>query len=86
MATSHYKSSNRASIAKCNEAVTRRLGVPLAVYKTIKATTQLAAVATGFFAIQQGADPTLTFALVATIVVGPEAAETMITEAGTSDD
>ncbi len=51
------------------------------VYKTVKAVTQLVAVATGFYAIAAGADPLTTFALVAMIVSGPEAIETVLVTA-----
>ena len=80
MATKHHH-SNRELISHCNQSVTRRFGVTLAVYKTIKATTQLIAVATGFYAIASGADPLTTFGLVALIVSGPEAIETVIATA-----
>lgn len=78
------------SIAKRNHdldcTLKRRFGVGLKTYKTIKAVTQLASVATGFYAISQGADPTTTYALVAAILVGPEAVETVITNATTDTD
>lgn len=77
MATKHHE-TNTQSIQRCNRAVTERLRVSLKVYKSIKATAQLAAVATGFLAIAEGADPMTAFALVAVIVAGPEAVETII--------
>ena len=80
----HY--SNREVISRCNHSVTRRFGVTLAVYKTIKALTQLVAVAGGFYAISEGADPTMTFALVALIVSGPEAVETILASADTREE
>lgn len=51
------------------------------LYKTITAASRLAAVATGFYAISQGADPLTTFAMVAVIVAGPEAIETVLANA-----
>lgn len=84
MATNHRRETNRESIQRCNRAVTERFHVSLRVYKSIKAVTQLAAVGTGFFAITQGADPLTIFGMVALIVSGPEAMETLI--ANGSDD
>lgn len=86
MSTGPHHPTNRESIINCNAAVARRFGVTLRVYKTIKAMTQLASVATGFYAIAQGADPTTTFALVAAVLVGPEAAETIIASSDTGSD
>jgi lysozyme family protein len=78
MATNNRKPTNRQSIQQCNKAVTDRIHMSLKAYKTIKALTQLSAVATGFYAIAEGAAPMVTFALVATIVSGPEVLETLI--------
>lgn len=47
----------------------------LRVYKTVKALTQLAAVASGMLAMQQGADPMTTFLIIGVIVAGPEVME-----------
>ncbi len=44
----------------------------LAVYKTIKATTQLAGVAAGIYAMQQGADPMTALTIIGVILAGPE--------------
>jgi phytoene/squalene synthetase len=83
MATNTRKSTNRESIQRCNRAITERFHVSLKVYKSIKALAQLSAVATGFLAIAEGADPLTTFALVATIVSGPEVLETLIAGSNT---
>ncbi len=77
MATRHPP-SNRDRIAQCNHEVAKRANMSLRAYKTIKAVVMLAAVATGFYAISEGADPMTTFALVALIVSGPDAWETLI--------
>lgn len=56
------------------------------VFKTIKAITQLVGVLAGIFAIQQGADPELAFALIAVIWAGPEAFEHYVSTQGEDDD
>jgi hypothetical protein len=67
--------TNREAISRCQLTASGRFNVSLRVYKTIKATTQLIAVASGVFAIHQGADPMTVFALIAAIVTGPEMME-----------
>jgi hypothetical protein len=80
MVAKHHRRSNAEVIQQCNRAVSGRFHMGIRVYKSIKATAQLLAVATGFFAIAQGADPLTTYALVALVVAGPEAVETIIAE------
>ncbi|ELZ12488.1 hypothetical protein NP511_02020 [Natrinema thermotolerans] len=75
MATRQHKSTTRESIRECNEAVSRRFHVTLAVYKTIKATTQLIGVVGGILAMQQGADPMTSLTIIGAILVGPEILE-----------
>lgn len=72
------KRTNRQQIQQCNRAVSRRVHMPIAYYKSIKAATQFAAVAAGIFAIAEGADPDLILTLIAAVIVGPEAMETVI--------
>jgi len=48
----------------------RRFNMTFAVYKSIEALAELAAVLLGFYAIYNGADPFLTFMAVAVIVGG----------------
>lgn len=81
MAAITHQPTSRDSIRLCNETIARRLGVTVRVYKAIKATTQLAAVATGFYAIAQGADAAFIYGLVAIVLVGPEAFETIVLNA-----
>jgi hypothetical protein len=85
MATKH-RETNRESIQRCNRAITERLNVSLRVYKSLKALTQLAAVAVGLVAIQNGAEPLTVYGLVAAILVGPEYAETIIAGGDTGSD
>ncbi|SEQ31328.1 hypothetical protein [Natrinema salaciae] len=82
MATRQHHPTTRESIRKCNEAVSRRFHVTLAVYKTIKATTQLLGVAGGVYAIQQGADPMTALTIIGAILVGPEILEYTIANEG----
>jgi hypothetical protein len=77
MAT-NTRRSNRESISQCNRSVTAWFGVSLFTYKSIKATTQLAGVAAGFYAIAEGADPMTTFVIIGLIVSGPEMMEYLI--------
>ena len=86
MATRQHPPTTRESIQKCNEAVSRRFHVTLAVYKTIKATTQLIGVAAGILAIQQGADPMTSLIVIGMILVGPEFFEYWITNEGQAQD
>lgn len=82
-AMSTHKPSFTDEIAQCNHQLDcllrERFSVSVRVYRTIKALTQLLAVAAGIFAITEGADATTTFLVIGTIVVGPEAIETVIT-------
>jgi hypothetical protein len=50
----------------------------LKVYKTIKATVQLAAVGAGIYAMSLGAAPLLTFLVIGIIVAGPELVEYLL--------
>lgn len=76
------KSTLRDELAEYNQHLDSRLrsrwSVSLKTFKSIKALTQLAGVAVGFYAISQGADPLTAFALVAFLVNGPEALEYLI--------
>jgi len=78
MATHTPRETNRESIQRCNRAVTERFNVSLKVYKSLKMLVLLAAVAAGIIAIRNGADPLTVYTLIAVIVAGPEAVETII--------
>lgn len=67
-----------SEIRRCNETAARSLNMTVRTYKTIKAVTQLLAVAAGFYAMSLGAPAFATFALVALIVSGPEAFEAIL--------
>lgn len=84
MATNHRRETNRESIQRCNRAITEYLHVSLKVYKSLKMVVLLAAVAAAIVAINNGADPLTIYVLVAVILAGPEAVETVI--ANGSDD
>lgn len=85
MATKYRRrETNRESIQRCNRAVTEYLHVSLRVYKSLKMIVLLAAVGTAVVAINNGADPLTVYILVAVILAGPEAVETVI--ANGSDD
>jgi len=83
---SHRRESTRDSIIRCNTAVTEYFHVSLKVYKSIKATVQLAAIGLAFVAIVEGADPELIFPVLAAILLGPEYWETQITNGAGTDD
>ncbi|QLG47906.1 hypothetical protein [Natrinema halophilum] len=79
MATRQHHSTTRESIKKCNDSISRRFHVTLAVYKTIKATTQLLGVVAGIIALQQGADPLTTIVVIGGVIFGPEYMEMILT-------
>jgi hypothetical protein len=56
-----------------------QVGISLQTYKVIKNLTQLAGAAAGIYAMALGADPMVTFALIAGIITGPEAIEYALT-------
>jgi hypothetical protein len=61
-------------------ACRRRLGISVRTYKIIKALTQLIGAAGGVYAlVWTPADPVTVYALLALIIVGPEAFETFLT-------
>lgn len=54
-------------------------------YKLLKLLTQLAGIGAGIYAMILGADPMTTFALIATIISGPEAVELLLANADVQD-
>jgi len=54
----------------------------LKVYKSLKMVVLLAAAAAAIVAINNGADPLTVYALLALILAGPEAVETLIANGG----
>lgn len=87
MSTSH---SLQYELDQCNDRLDcflrERFNVSLRVYKIIKAVTQLLGVAAGVYAISQGADAMTGFALIATIITGPEALEAYFSNISNGDD
>lgn len=67
--------TTRESIEQCNQAVTRRFGVTLRVYKIIKAVTQLVGVGAGIYAMSIGGEPSVVYPIVGAIIAGPEIME-----------
>lgn len=74
--------SLRQELAEYNRSLDiclrRRYGMPLKVFKTIKALTQLIGAAAGIYAMSRGAPPLATFAMMTVIISGPEALEFLI--------
>jgi len=58
----------------------------LRLYKTIKATSNLAAIAVALYALDLGADPTVVFVIVGAILVGPEVLEYEWANGSAKDD
>lgn len=64
---------------RLDSSLQRRVGISLETYKVIKNLTQLFGAAAGVYSMHLGADPMLTFALIAGIITGPEAIEYVLT-------
>ena len=69
----------RESNQRLDAALRQRVGISLEAYKVIKNFTQLAGAGAGIYAMSLGADPLVTFALIAGIIMGPEAIEYVLT-------
>jgi len=70
--------SNRDDVARCNRLSASFFDMSLRAYKTVKAATQLVAVAAGIYAMSLGADPLTVFMIIGVIVAGPELMEYLI--------
>lgn len=69
----------QARNARLDDQLRTRLGIGLQAYKVIKNLTQLAGAGAGIYAMSLGADPLMTFALIAFVISGPEAIEYALT-------
>lgn len=73
--TTQIRDHNR----RLDSCLRRKAGISLETYKVIKNLTQLAGAAAGVYAMYLGADPLITFALIAGVITGPEAIEYVLT-------
>lgn len=86
-ATSPTRIESLAEYQYCLErALRRRFGVGLAVYKIIKAITQLAGVLAAIYAMHLGAEPIDALLIAAFIWGGPEALEAYLVSKGRQHD
>ena len=68
---------------ECNERIDAKLskiGMSVKTFKLIKALTQLLGAGIGFYAMTQGADPLITYSLVAFVIGGPEAIDYLLSQ------
>jgi hypothetical protein len=75
-----FWTGTRAEIDRCNHAVEERTGMPIQVYKLIKAVTQLLAVGAAIHAMTLDVQPLYALAVVALAIGGPELFEMIITD------
>lgn len=68
-----------------DRALRARIGISVRTYKALKLLTQLVGAGAGIYAMSLGADPMTSFALIAAILMGPEAAEAALTQQTGSD-
>lgn len=72
--------SFRADLERCNATLASVYGMSFRTYKLVKAVTQLLGAAAGVYAMSLGAPPLVSFALIATIISGPELIEVLIAQ------
>jgi len=78
--------TTRHEVSACQLTASSTLRMSLRLYKTIKATSNLAAIAVALYALDLGADPTVVFVIVGAILVGPEVLEYEWANGSAKDD